>query len=78
MGSRLLDELVFLPFAAAFGRVLRALAFPWIAFGLLAFPLCGGHLLFFAAAKKSNRIGSQAANNGSRWKLLASGSILRA
>jgi hypothetical protein len=23
--------------------------------GLLAFPLCGGHLLFFAAAKKSRQ-----------------------
>ena len=35
-----------MPFAAAFGRVLRALAFPCIVSGLLAFPLCGGGTYF--------------------------------
>ena len=41
MGSRLLDKLGFLPFAAAFVCVLRLLAFPCIVSGLLALPLCG-------------------------------------
>ena len=29
-----------------------ALAFPCLLIGLLAFPLCGGHLLFFAGRKE--------------------------
>jgi hypothetical protein len=28
------------------------LAFPWFGSGLLALPLCGGHLLFFACRKE--------------------------
>jgi hypothetical protein len=34
----------------AFVAALRALAFPCFAFGLLASPLCGAALTFFAAA----------------------------
>jgi hypothetical protein len=35
--------------------VLAALAFPCIVIGLLALPLCGAALTFFAAAKKVSK-----------------------
>jgi hypothetical protein len=43
-----------LPLAAAFVVVPTAFGVSFL-IGLLAFPLCGGHLLFFAAAKKSRQ-----------------------
>jgi hypothetical protein len=38
-----------------FDCVIRALAFPWFVSGLLALPLCGAALTFFAAAKKVSK-----------------------
>ncbi|WP_216673367.1 hypothetical protein, partial [Paraburkholderia solitsugae] len=65
----------FFAFAALFGCALTALAFPCFLIGLLASPLCGAGTYFsLPAAKKSNRIGSQAANRCSRWQLSAAGS----
>jgi hypothetical protein len=40
---------------AALVLVLAALAFPCLLFGLLALPLCGAALTFFAAAKKVSK-----------------------
>ena len=39
----------------AFGCLLTVLAFPCILSGLLALPLCGAALTFFAAAKKVSK-----------------------
>jgi hypothetical protein len=41
--------------ATLFVAVLMALAFPCIVIGLLASPLCGAALTFFAAAKKVSK-----------------------
>jgi hypothetical protein len=41
--------------AALFGCALTALAFPCFLIGLLASPLCGAALTFFAAAKKDKQ-----------------------
>jgi hypothetical protein len=41
--------------SGAFGCVLTVLAFPCILSGLLASPLCGAALTFFAAAKKVSK-----------------------
>ncbi|MFM0319857.1 hypothetical protein PQR36_33630, partial [Paraburkholderia nemoris] len=57
------SEVFFVAFAALIGRVLGALAFPCSGFGafpcivsgLLALPLCGAALTFFAAAKKDKQ-----------------------
>ncbi|MFM0341641.1 hypothetical protein [Paraburkholderia fungorum] len=45
----------FFAFGGGIFLVLASLAFSCLLIGLLAFPLCGGHLLFFAAAKKSRQ-----------------------
>ncbi|MEW6346757.1 MAG: hypothetical protein AB1704_39525 [Pseudomonadota bacterium] len=56
--------MVFLPYTGVFGFacgalilvvVLAVLAFPCFVFGLLALPLCGAALTFFAAAKKVSK-----------------------
>src|SRR5580698_7982808 len=46
---------VFLPARRLFVRVPGALAFPCFVSGLLALPLCGAALTFFAAAKKDKQ-----------------------
>jgi hypothetical protein len=47
--------LVFLPAAPWFFGFTGVLAFPCIVIGLLASPLCGAALTFFAAAKKVSK-----------------------
>jgi hypothetical protein len=69
-------------FCGASGVVSMVLAFPCFVSGLLAIPLCGGHLLFFACRKEkeAKESGSHrqliSGFRGSRWVVVHLESVL--